>query len=342
MGISGAFKGVDRTAVFQSRLLAWFRSEGRDYPWRRTRDPYAILVSEMMLQQTQIATVLGRGYYQRWMEAFPDVVSLAAAPEPEVLRVWEGLGYYSRARNLHKTAQAVLTEHGGVFPRSVEGLLTLPGIGRYTAGAVASFAWNLPAALVDGNVARVLTRLLACDEEIDRPAVQQKLNDWAAALLNRDEPRLHNSAIMELGQRICTPRAPACLICPVRSVCASAGPDAVKRPRKRAARETVLVTEHALFALRKGKLLLHQESGRRRQGLWKLPERSTDEVHGLPEILTAPYTITHHRVTLHVYESREAIAGPGETWHPLAEVEALPMPGPYRKALNRIMENRLL
>ncbi|MES2708149.1 MAG: A/G-specific adenine glycosylase [Verrucomicrobiota bacterium] len=325
---------------FRRGLLTWFQAEGKDYPWRRTRDPYAILVSEMMLQQTQIATVLGRGYYTRWMEAFPDVATLAAAAEPEVLRVWEGLGYYSRARNLQKTARAVLADHGGEFPRGVEGLLTLPGIGRYTAGAVASFAWNLPAPLVDGNVARVLTRLMACDGEIDRPAVQAQLWAWAAALLNPDEPRLHNSAIMELGQRLCTPRAPACLICPVRTVCASAGPDAVNRPRKQAARAIVAVIEHALFALRKGKLLLHQESGRRRQGLWKLPERPAAETAGLPEILTAAYTITHHRVTLHIHEAPDATAQAGETWHALADVESLPMPGPYRKALNRILDGR--
>lgn len=318
-------------------LLTWFRAEGKDYPWRRTQDPYAILVSEMMLQQTQIATVLGRGYYQRWMEAFPDVRSLSAAAEPEVLRVWEGLGYYSRARNLQKAARAVLTEHGGEFPRSVEGLLSLPGIGRYTAGAVASFAWNLPAPLVDGNVARVLTRLKACDDDITLPAVQRQLWAWAGELLNPAEPRLHNSALMELGQRICTPRAPACLLCPVRNFCASAGPDAASRPRKSAARETVTVSEHAIFALQKGRLLLHQESGRRRQGLWKLPERSAAETTALPEILTAAYVITHHRVTLHVYENPDAEARDGESWHPLVDLENLPMPGPYRKALNRIL-----
>ena len=225
--------------TFRAALLTWFRAEGRDYPWRQTEDPYSILVSEMMLQQTQIATVLGRGYYQRWMDTFPDVATLAAASEPDILRVWEGLGYYSRARNLQKAAQAVVAQHGGEFPRGVEGLLGLPGIGRYTAGAVASFAWNLPAPLVDGNVARVFTRLFACDDPIDKPAVQQQLWAWADALLCRTEPRLYNSALMELGQRICTPRSPACLICPVQSCCASAGPAAAGRPNKSPACATV-------------------------------------------------------------------------------------------------------
>ena len=323
--------------AFRAALIMWFRTEGRDYPWRQTEDPYAILVSEMMLQQTQIATVLGRGYYQRWLETFPDVATLAAASEPDILRVWEGLGYYSRARNLQKAAQAVLTAHGGEFPRTLAGLLSLPGIGRYTAGAVASFAWNLPAPLVDGNVARVFSRLFASDEPIDKPAMQQQLWAWAEALLSQSEPRLYNSALMELGQRICTPRSPACLICPVQSVCASAGSAAASRPKKSPARATVLVIEHALFAKRDGKILLHQESGKRRQGLWKLPERSAAETAALPEILTATYAITHHRVTLHVHAAPNSVAALGETWHLMANLPTLPMPGPYRKALNQLL-----
>ena len=194
---------------FRTQLLDWFRATGRDYPWRRTQDPYAILVSEMMLQQTQIATVLGRDYYQRWMTSFPDLATLAAASEPEILRAWEGLGYYRRARNLQKTAQAVLALPDAAFPRSLPGLLALPGIGPYTAAALASFAWNLPAPLVDGNVARLLARLLGSDAPIDRPPMQAQLWAWADALLCRAEPRLYNSALMELGQRLCTPRATA-------------------------------------------------------------------------------------------------------------------------------------
>ena len=217
--------------TFQALLLAWFRASGRDYPWRRTRDPYAILVSEVMLQQTQIATVLGLGYYQRWMAALPDLAALAAASEPEILRLWEGLGYYSRARNLQKTAQAVLALPNAAFPSSPAELRALPGIGPYTAAALASFAWNLPAPLVDGNVARVLARLFACDDPIDRPPMQAQLWAWADALLCRAEPRLYNSALMELGQRFCTPRAPACLLCPGQSLGPSAGPSAASRQR---------------------------------------------------------------------------------------------------------------
>ncbi len=157
--LPGAFDPSVEAADFARSLIDWFRREGRDYPWRRTRDPYAILVSEIMLQQTQIATVLGRGYYDRWFGTFPDVGSLAAAPEDALLKAWEGLGYYNRVRNLQRAARAVIDDHGGRFPDTVEGLLTLPGVGRYTAGAVASFAFDLPAPLVDGNVARVFSRL---------------------------------------------------------------------------------------------------------------------------------------------------------------------------------------
>ena len=323
--------------AFQAQLLTWFAAEGRDYPWRQTHDPYAILVSEMMLQQTQIATVLGRGYYTRWMTAFPDLETLAAASEPDILRIWEGLGYYSRARNLQKTARAILADFSGQFPRTVPALLTLPGIGRYTAGAIASFAWNLPAPLVDGNVARVLTRLFACDDPIDKPATLTQLWAWASALLSPSQPRLYNSALMELGQRLCTPRAPACLLCPVQTLCASAGPAAVTRPKKSPARATILVTEHALFALHANQLLLHQETGKRRQGLWKFPERPAAETAHLPRLLTTTYVITHHRVTLHLHAHPHAIAQPNEAWHPLESLPALPMPGPYRKALNQLL-----
>ena len=139
-------------------LVEWFRKAGRDYPWRRTRDPYAILVSEVMLQQTQISTVLDRGYYAKWLAQFPNFAVLAAAPESEILKAWEGLGYYRRARNLQRLAQTVVAEHGGVFPNEPTAIRALPGIGPYTAGAIASFAFGLPEPIVDGNVARVLSR----------------------------------------------------------------------------------------------------------------------------------------------------------------------------------------
>ena len=198
--------------------MAWFARHGRDLPWRRTRDPYAILVSEFMLQQTQVATVLD--YYRRWLERFPTVVVLADAAEADVLRAWEGLGYYARARNLHKAAQIIRDGYGGEFPRELEQIAALPGVGRYTAGAVFSFAYDLRAPIVDANVARVLSRIIHLRIPIDTAPGQRAL--WAAAeeLLPAENVRLYNSALMELGAVVCRARGPQCLLCPVLPYCA--------------------------------------------------------------------------------------------------------------------------
>ena len=326
-------------AGFHARLLAWYRLDARDYPWRRTEDPYVILVSEMMLQQTQIATVLGRGYFARWMELFPNVSTLAAATETEILKAWEGLGYYSRARNLQRAARAIVEEHGGKFPDSFEAILSLPGVGRYTAGAVYSFAYNRPAPIVDGNIARVLARLFCLEEEVNAPAGQRILWDWASALTHPSEPRHANSAMMELGQRVCTPRQPSCPDCPVQQFCQSSGSSAIDYPKKKPARAVIQVQEHVIWAVRDDSLLLRQETGRRRQGLWRLPERTITEVTHppLPPLLTMTYAITHHRVNLSVYEALDCTAQEGEIWQPLSSLPSLPMPGPFRRAVDAIL-----
>jgi A/G-specific adenine glycosylase len=324
---------------FRAALIAWFRREGRDYPWRRTRDPYAVLVSEVMLQQTQIATVLGRGYYARWMERFPDVAALAAASEPDILQTWEGLGYYSRARNLQRAAAAVVKQHGGVFPDTLEEVAALPGVGPYTAGAVLSFAFNKPAPIVDGNVARVLARLFSLQEEVNAPAGQRTLWAWAGSLTDPIHPGDYNSAIMELGQRLCTPRQPACNVCPVRPWCQSAGPGADALPRKKPARATVFLDEHVLWAQRDSCLLLRQETGRRRQGLWRLPERRAEEIQHLPLLSRTQYSITHHRVTLHVYDAGAVTTVAGEEWQPADSLNALPMPGPFRRVVEALLSS---
>ncbi len=290
-----------------------------------------------MLQQTQIATVLGRGYYARWMERFPDVAALARAGETDVLQTWEGLGYYSRARNLQRAAAAVVREHGGVFPSEPAAVAALPGVGRYTAGAVLSFAYGQAAPIVDGNVARVLARLFALREEIDTPRGQTLLWAWAAALTDPAHPREYNSAIMELGQRICTPRRPACGECPVKTWCRSAGPGAEALPLKKPARSTVFMEEHVLWAWRGDSLLLRLETGRRRQGLWRLPERTPAEISGLPLLSRTRYSITHHRVTLLVYDAGAIRAREDEEWQPASQLAALPMPGPFRKVVDTLL-----
>ncbi len=200
-------------SAFAARLLRWFERHKRDLPWRREpRDPYRVWLSEVMLQQTQVATVIP--YFERWLRRFPTLEALAAAPLDDVLKLWEGLGYYARARNLHAAAQIVLRDYGGQLPRTVEGLMALPGIGRYTAGAIASLAFGARAPALDGNARRVLSRVFG----LSRPTAAEL---WALAesLLPRGRAGAFNEALMELGATICAPRAPQCAACPLRAMC---------------------------------------------------------------------------------------------------------------------------
>jgi A/G-specific adenine glycosylase len=241
---------------FRRNLLAWFSRFQRDLPWRRTRDPYRIWLSEIMLQQTRVAAVIP--YYERFLERFPTVEALAAAPEEEVLRLWSGLGYYSRARNLQKAAQEIVAKHTGVFPSEYEQALALPGIGAYTAAAVLSIAYEKKHAVLDGNVARVLARLGTLRVDLRANGTWGELQKTADRLLDEKSPGDWNQAMMEVGATLCTPRAPQCLLCPVGEFC-----EARKKgladiiPEKRAKRDTVEVTLAALVLLdRKGNTLL--------------------------------------------------------------------------------------
>jgi A/G-specific adenine glycosylase len=206
-----------RLAAIRGPLLAWYDRERRDLPWRRTKDPYAIWLSEVMLQQTQVATVIP--YWERFLARFPTLEALAAAPLDDVLAAWRGLGYYSRARNLHRAAQEVVARFGGRLPSSVEALLTLPGFGRYTAGAVASIAFGEEAPLVDGNVARVLSRLFEVEGPPGDRAREARLWALASVLVKGERPGDLNQALMEHGATVCRPESPLCLLCPVRGAC---------------------------------------------------------------------------------------------------------------------------
>lgn len=326
---------------FRDALADWFSRNGKDYPWRRTRDPYAILVSEVMLQQTQIATVLNRGFYARFMEAFPILPALAVASDDALLKAWEGLGYYRRVRMLRQTAQAVLTEHSGVFPRDLETLMRLPGIGRYTAGAILAFAYDQPSAVLDGNVARVLSRLMDFGSPIDTTSGQKQLWQWAEELADAARPRIYNSALMELGQTHCRPGVPDCLCCPVARHCLSRTPQNL--PIK--GRKSVItpVVEHALWKIdAAGNLLVHREAGARRNGLWRLPTRPAFEVCGLPVLAETIYGITRYRVTLKVHDARDFHTNfrENESILPPEEVLKLAMPAPFRKVIERLFNNR--
>lgn len=326
-------------ADLASALVQWFHANARDYPWRRTHDPYAVLVSEIMLQQTQIATVLERGFYARWMERFPDFATLAAASESDVLSAWQGLGYYRRARNLQRLAQTVVSEHGGEFPRDPAVIRSLPGIGPYTAGAVCSFAFGFAEPIVDGNVARVLARIDNDATPIDSTAGTKRLWDRARELVHStDDPRALNSALMELGQTICRPTKPACEVCPVNAFCRATEPETL--PVKSARPEITAITERVIFHRNEGGVLLEQETGSRRTGLWKLPSLPEGYQDQPPSVLLkTSYGITRYKVTLWVHAMPSPWNWPeAHRFIPLADLAELPMPSPYRKALERLLK----
>jgi A/G-specific adenine glycosylase len=214
-------RGLDPQQVraVQRRLVRWYRRHGRDLPWRRTRDPYRILVSEVMLQQTQVERVLD--YYDAFLERYPTLESLAAASAPQVREAWDGLGYYARARNLHRTARQVTRQHSGQIPREPDVIRQLPGIGRYTAGAVLSFAYGQDAAILDTNAARVLARVFGVRARGSKGRMQSRLWEIAEAVTPRGNAPTFNQAIMDLGATVCRPRVPICGACPVRRHCRS-------------------------------------------------------------------------------------------------------------------------
>ena len=269
-------------------LLSWFAREGRDLPWRRTRDPYRIWLSEVILQQTRVAQ--GLEYYLRFTERFPDIAALAAAPEDEVLKLWQGLGYYSRARNLHAAARQVMSRFGGVFPATYGEVRALPGVGDYTAAAVCSIVYDAPCAVLDGNVYRVLARLFDIGIPIDTTAGKRTFAELAQLQLDTSRPGLYNQAIMDFGALQCTPANPSCNDCPLRDECLSLAAGTVaERPVK--AGRTRIRPRYLNY--------LHLECGgrialRRRpegdiwQGLYDLPAIESDRPLDFTELAAAP------------------------------------------------------
>ena len=241
-------------AKLRKQLLSWFRQFQRDLPWRRTRDPYRIWLSEIMLQQTRVAAVIP--YYEKFLQRFPDVHALATAPQEEVLRLWSGLGYYSRARNLQKAAQQIVAQHGGEFPKDVEYMLALPGIGNYTAAAILSIAFEKKLAVLDGNVARVLARLRAVRGDLRASQRWKELQEIASAYLDPKSPGDWNQAMMELGATLCTPKSPQCLLCPVNEFCEGRRLGiADSLPEKRKKRAPAIVTlAAAVFFDKRGQI----------------------------------------------------------------------------------------
>lgn len=287
-----------------------------------------------MLQQTQVATVIP--YFERWMKRFPDFVSLAASSESEVLGLWQGLGYYSRARNLHRAAQFVVDKNAGELPDDLEAISALPGVGRYTAAAIASFAFDRAVPTVDGNIARVLARLFHLSEPIDTASGQAAIWHAAESLLPEKSGRTHTSALMELGALLCTPRNPQCLICPVRDFCTTDEPESL--PRKKPRARTIQLDEPCAWIQRGNRILLQQQTGKRWKGLWKLPR--LEAAPDAAPLHDASYPFTNHRVNLRVFRSSDRDdAWPASRWITLAELDDLPITAPHRRAIRALLSN---
>ena len=345
--------------TFQSRLLAWFRANRRELPWRASRDPYRIWVAEIMLQQTRIAAVIP--YYDRFLRRFPDVRALARARQPEVLKLWSGLGYYSRARNLHSAAKTIMSKHNGEFPRDLKAALDLPGIGHYTAAAVLSIAYDEPLAVLDGNVARVLARLDAVRGDLREQHTWRNLSNTAQKLLARDAASDWNQALMELGETICTPKSPQCADCPISRWCdahAQGLANEIPAPRKKRAAVNIKIAA-AILRDPQGRTLLVKDPGAHDHVLfsrmWQFPAvevkrnpraELTNHLHAtlgmngvtLEALPEARHGVTFRNVTLLPFLARvdqlPAKAGTQARVLPLKSIARIPISSATRKVAN--------
>jgi A/G-specific adenine glycosylase len=323
-----SFFPISQPRQFRQRLLAWYDLHARDLPWRADPDPYRVWISEIMLQQTRVAAVLD--HYREFLRRFPTVEKLAAARQASVLAAWSGLGYYRRARMLHAAAKVIVREHGGKFPASEKQLRTLPGIGRYTAAAIASIAFGESVAVVDGNVERVLRRVTG------KPLAEEEL--WAAAndLLDKKRPGDFNQATMELGAVVCTPRAPACLTCPIVKLCATRGElAATAKPAPQNKREIHYALDCRDGAGRECKVFLVQRprDASLMAGMWELPELVNANGSSSP-LFTLRHSITVTDYTVQVW--REAKRPHlGGKWIPAGKLAQVALTGLARKILRK-------
>jgi A/G-specific adenine glycosylase len=328
-------------AQFRAALIGWFERHKRDLPWRRTRDPYAIWISEIMLQQTRVAAVIP--YYERFLRSFPDYHALAAASEQDLLAHWAGLGYYHRARNLQRAAQ-LFRESGG-FPQTHAAIAAVPGVGEYTSAAVASIAFDLPHAAVDGNVLRVLSRFFADEVDIGSTVGRKHFTDMADQLLDREQPGTFNQAMMELGATICLPKNPQCLLCPVTKLCRARQSGRSQEFPVKLRNAKSVSEERTLFWIENaGRILLWQRpaDARLMPGFWELPEPAqlpaTEPGEKLGEF--------RHGITFHDYRCRVHRAEIPEicgkcSWVPLEELARLPVSTLLKKA-HRLLSRRAM
>lgn len=339
---------------FTQAVLGWYDQGHRDLPWRRTQDPYRIWVSEIMLQQTRAETVVS--YYERFLARYPAVQDLADAPEEELLKAWEGLGYYSRARSLQKAAKVIVSQYGGRLPADLEKLRALPGIGNYTAGAIASIAFGIPAAAVDGNVERVLCRWDAVTDEVGTPAVHRQIAARAQALVPRDRPGAFANAMMEMGATMCTPKNPKCLLCPVREGCLGfAQGIAQELPRKAKKKAQRVENRAVLLVFCENRVLIVKRQERLLGGLFVFPDvlEESDpaklcramEALGIraaydERLGHARHVFTHliWEMEVHALLADACAEVPGGQWVTRQELAGLPLPTAVKAARAFAME----
>ena len=358
-------------------LLDWFAANARDLPWRRTRDPYAVWVSEIMLQQTQVKTVIP--FWERWLRELPTIESLANASPEKIHKLWEGLGYYTRVRNLQKAAQVIVAQHGGKFPKDFDDVLALPGIGRYTAGAICSIAFNQPAPILDGNAIRVLTRIFGMAENPKEKKTNARLWKLAEELVahasrithhkvksrtrtkDEDDCCSHlNQSLMELGALVCTPRNAQCLICPVKKLCVALTEGRVEELPNLGRREKATARRFMAFVIaRDGKFLVRQRpAGGVNAHLWEFPNVEVNghnagvagifksEFHfaapAISPLVTIKHSITRYRITLEAFviRSEEPEIKVHGAWKTPAQMQQLAFTSAHRKVLHALTPRR--
>ena len=348
----------------QKKMLRWYRKNKRDLPWRRTTDPYAIWVSEIMLQQTQVATVIP--YYKNFLKFFPSVRDLAKSDLSKVLKVWEGLGYYSRARNLHRASQIVSNHYHGEIPDQLKDLRTLPGIGRYTAGAILSIAFNKEAPVLDGNVKRVLSRLFAIADSPVRGQTEGLLWHLSESLLPKGHASSFNQGLMDLGAMLCTPKEPRCSQCPLRDLCKGmASGDPERFPTKGLKKKIPHIEAVSAVILKNGRVLLQQRPPEGLLGgLWEFPNWKIEEkkrtrprlrlrlrsyikkevglnVEVKGPVGTFQQTYSHFKLTLHTYYCQSRDAKKKGKWVPIKNLPRFPMSRIHRRIAEKLdVENR--
>ena len=321
-------------------LLEWYAANKRDLPWRRTNDPYAVFISEIMLQQTQVKTVIP--YFERWMRELPTIADFARARPQKVLKLWEGLGYYTRVRNAQAAAQLIVRQHQGRFPNHFDDILALPGIGPYTAGAISSIAFNLPEPILDGNVIRVLTRVFGIEGDPKDKAINGALWERARQLVSVDRTRCSelNQSLMELGALVCTPRQAKCRECPLRQYCFAAGANRVAEFPMLAKRAAATERHFVAFVVQKeDRFLVRQRpAGVVNAHLWEFPniehglEKAPMEIQEAQPLCRIRHSITRYRILLEAYRAKAGDELPGE-WKTVTQLHRLPFTSAHRKIL---------